>query len=81
MEGEVYPDVQSIALLEGDMLLLCSDGLTGMLSDKHIAQILKANPNPEETCNILVDTANEAGGKDNITAVVVNMGDTNIEIK
>ena len=50
--------------------LLCSDGLTDMLKFKDIADIIKANPEPEEAVNILVDTALENGGHDNVTCLV-----------
>jgi protein phosphatase len=58
--------------VSGDRLLLCSDGLTGMLSDDEIAAIL-AQPDvtSEEVCRQLVEEANLAGGEDNITVVVV----------
>jgi len=72
MEGEVYPDVQTLSLRGGDRLLLCSDGLTGMVTDDEIAQLLAANPDPADACHALVTTANAAGGEDNVTAVVVD---------
>ena len=75
MEGEVYPDVQTVRLREGDRLLLCTDGLTGPVSDDEIAALLRANLDPEAACQALVDAANDAGGKDNITVLVVNWGE------
>ncbi len=74
MEGEVYPDVQTVRLQEGDRLLLCTDGLTGPVPDEQIAALLRANPDPEAACRTLVDAANDARGSDNITALVVNWG-------
>jgi protein phosphatase len=71
MEGEVFADVQSIELRAGDRLLLCTDGLTGMLADDRIAQMLRDNRRPEAACPALVAAANDAGGSDNITAAVV----------
>jgi serine/threonine protein phosphatase PrpC len=53
-------------------MLLCSDGLTEMLSEKEINQILNTEVEPEQACRRLVTRANEAGGRDNITAVVVH---------
>lgn len=59
----------------GDKLLLCTDGLTSMLTDSQIADILKAYRDPESTVRALIDAANSAGGQDNISAVVVNIDD------
>jgi PPM family protein phosphatase len=55
----------------GDRLLLCSDGLTEMLTNEAIAAILRAEPDPKAACTKLVTQANEAGGRDNITVVIV----------
>jgi protein phosphatase len=66
----VRVDVQRVSLEPGDVLLLCSDGLTDMLDDDRIAATLAAEPEPEAVCERLVAQANEAGGQDNITAVV-----------
>jgi serine/threonine protein phosphatase PrpC len=43
MEGEIYPDVQTVRIQNGDRLLLCSDGLTGMVPEDRIAKILQDN--------------------------------------
>ena len=56
----------------GDMFLLCSDGLTGVISDTEIGSIL-ANMSPDEAVKVLVDLANLRGGPDNITAIVVQV--------
>jgi serine/threonine protein phosphatase PrpC len=56
---------------EGDMLFLCSDGLTGRVEDREIAAILKEHP-PEEAAQFLVGLANERGGNDNITVLIVS---------
>lgn len=71
MEAIVYPDVRTFPLKAGDRLLLCSDGLTGMVSDEDITAILCTTPAPRQACKLLVHAANEAGGKDNITVVVI----------
>jgi PPM family protein phosphatase len=73
MTGETYPDVQTLDLQSGDRLLLCSDGLWGMLPDDQIARLLPENPGPSDACRHLVDAANQAGGKDNITVVIVDI--------
>ena len=56
-------------LVSDDILLMCSDGLTNMLRDEEIVNII--NQNPIEACNRLVSKANENGGLDNITAVII----------
>jgi serine/threonine protein phosphatase PrpC len=70
---DVLPvDLMEEKLQPGDALLLCSDGLTGMLSDEAIAAILgDLSLAPEEVCRRLVEGANENGGEDNITVVLV----------
>lgn len=68
MEGEMLPVVQTLPLHAGDRLLLCTDGLTSMVPDLHIAQFLRASPQAEFACLAVVQAANAAGGKDNITA-------------
>ncbi len=72
MKEDVSPDVRTIRPQQGDRLLLCSDGLTGMVPDEQIRDVLQANPEPEAACQALIAAANEAGGKDNITVLVVN---------
>jgi protein phosphatase len=63
-------DVHRLHLQAGDQVLLCSDGLTNMVSGEEIAAILEAKKHPEEACRNLVSLANERGGKDNITVVI-----------
>lgn len=58
----------------GVSLLLCSDGLWGQVKDETIKEILAAAASPQEACNRLVAMANEKGGPDNITAIVVSLG-------
>jgi protein phosphatase len=60
-------------LRPGDRLLLCSDGLTGMLPDLRIAEILQTEPDPNEAVSRLIREANEAGGVDNITAILLEV--------
>jgi serine/threonine protein phosphatase PrpC len=69
---EVEVDMLNGAAAEGDIYLLCSDGLTDVLSDQEILQILKSNNrNPQEIGETLISAANSGGGPDNVTAVVV----------
>lgn len=65
----VEPDVTVKGFLKDDILLMCSDGLTNMVKDEEIVEII--NKNPIEACNNLVNKANENGGYDNITAVII----------
>ncbi|WP_051189459.1 protein phosphatase 2C domain-containing protein [Daejeonella oryzae] len=57
--------------LPGDILMLCSDGLTDMVDKKQITSILVRENSLQEKCNLLIDAANQNGGKDNITVVLV----------
>jgi protein phosphatase len=59
-------------LQDGDTFLLCSDGLTSMISDEKIKKIISAN-DPKTACRKLVDAANATGGKDNITVQVIRI--------
>jgi protein phosphatase len=68
--ADVEVDVRQIQLAPGDLLLLCSDGLSGMLTDEAIHLTLRGSP-PQAACDALVDAANRAGGEDNITAIVI----------
>lgn len=70
VEGNVRPDFETFELEDGDMLLLCTDGLTNMLTDGEIEAIMQTNA-AETLPKILVETANEKGGEDNITVVVI----------
>ena len=64
-------DVLEHALQPGDVVMLCSDGLHGMVGDPEIARILTSSHSLEETSAHLVDAANEAGGRDNVTVVLL----------
>jgi protein phosphatase len=71
-QPQVEADLQKGPALAGDIFLLCSDGLTDVLSDREIFHILSdANHNPQELSDLLVKAANAGGGPDNITTVVV----------
>jgi protein phosphatase len=59
---------------EGDVFLICSDGLTTMLTDDEIHELLTTEGNLEHHCRQLVDLANEKGGVDNITVILVAVG-------
>jgi PPM family protein phosphatase len=73
IDPEVDVDVYPVPVRPGDRILLCSDGLTTMLSSDEIAEILESEPQPERAAQLLVNAANAAGGEDNVTAVVVEV--------
>jgi PPM family protein phosphatase len=70
--ADLKVEVHKLHLEGGDRVLLCSDGLTGMLPEEEINQVLHTQAEPEQACRRLVTRANEAGGRDNVTAVVVH---------
>lgn len=67
---EIRVDVHRLYLQAGDQVMLCSDGLTNMVTGDEIVGVLEAGQRPEESCRKLVALANEKGGKDNITVVI-----------
>lgn len=71
MVGEALPDSCRVTLQPADRLLLCSDGLTALLDDAQIQAILNGCPDPHHACRTLIEAANDAGGTDNITVLVV----------
>jgi protein phosphatase len=66
----VDAEVDQLRLADGDRILLCTDGLTDMIPDTAIAEVLGRSLPSADTCQILVDLALEAGGKDNVTVVL-----------
>ena len=73
-DAAVRPDCFEIEVQEGDVLLLCSDGLSNMLEDEEIEKIIKEHiSDMREAGERLVELANEAGGKDNISVVLVRV--------
>jgi protein phosphatase len=68
--GDLHVDVAHVPLEDGDVVLLCTDGLTGMVGDPEIATTLVAVPGPQAAARALVDLALAAGGRDNVTVVV-----------
>jgi serine/threonine protein phosphatase PrpC len=63
-------DLDELTMFDGDILLLCSDGLNTMISDETILDIISFADNPVTVCDSLINAANENGGKDNITVVI-----------
>ena len=72
VDNDVQVDESAYEVQPGDRLVLCSDGLTGMVSEDDIVRILTDEPDPQAAADVLVGAANEAGGQDNITVVVVD---------
>jgi serine/threonine protein phosphatase PrpC len=74
-EGTVEVDTRSYRARAGDVYLLCSDGLTTMLSEEDILALLLANPSLRDAGEALIAAANDAGGRDNITVVLLRLED------
>jgi serine/threonine protein phosphatase PrpC len=72
-QGSVTPDVIEVEAHAGDLFLLCSDGLTGEISDEKIESILDSQASLDEMCAQLIQAANKAGGHDNITCLLVRV--------
>jgi protein phosphatase len=70
---EIEPVHKKVKLEPGDMILLCSDGLSGMVSHVEIQLILDSSSDLQDILTILIDTANANGGHDNITAIVAKI--------
>ncbi|MFN2488944.1 MAG: Stp1/IreP family PP2C-type Ser/Thr phosphatase [Actinomycetota bacterium] len=73
VDSDVRVDLTSVELRDGDRLLLCSDGLTSMIDEDSIAEALEREQEPQAAANLLVDLANEAGGEDNVTVLIVDL--------
>ncbi|MCL2492172.1 MAG: protein phosphatase 2C domain-containing protein, partial [Coriobacteriia bacterium] len=72
-ESEVTVDTHLIPVLSKDRLLICSDGLVTMIEDTYIQHILTTHEDPMLATQALIDAANEAGGKDNISCIVIDI--------
>jgi PPM family protein phosphatase len=73
VDSDVEVDLLSLDLREQDRILLCSDGLTSMVANERIREILERTSDPQRAANELVALANDAGGEDNITVVLVDI--------
>jgi serine/threonine protein phosphatase PrpC len=78
IEGEVEVDTRSFRARAGDVYLLCSDGLTTMISEELIAAVLLAHTSLHDGGEALIAAANEAGGRDNITVVLLRLEEVRI---
>ena len=78
-EPGIEVEIHRLQLEPGDVTLLCSDGLTEMLPDAELAEILASQPTPEAASRALVARANERGGQDNITAIVARFDPASVD--
>ena len=73
MEPTVAVEVGAVEVKKGDTYLLCSDGLSGLLSNDEMLEAISLVEDAKEVCEVLVAMANEAGGVDNITALALKV--------
>ncbi len=74
-EPDVEVDTYTLSGRPGDLFLLCSDGLTSMISDDEVAAVLRTSETLDDAADALIRAANQSGGKDNITAVLFRLGE------
>lgn len=72
-DADTLPDIYEMNLTDGDRVLLCSDGLSGMVQDSLIESTMARIKDPQNCANALVEEALAAGGHDNVTAVVIDV--------
>jgi PPM family protein phosphatase len=73
VENPPEPDFKSFVLQQGDKIIVCTDGLCGLLQDSEISKIVSTATDVEECCKLLVENANEAGGTDNFTTIIAEI--------
>lgn len=73
IDSDVRVDLRSFDVRDGDRIMLCSDGLTSMVGEDTIKRVLQQKKSPQGAADELVDLANEAGGEDNITVVILDL--------
>jgi serine/threonine protein phosphatase PrpC len=74
VQEDVEVQLSRVELRRGDRMLLCSDGLVGVVSDEEIGAVLGSIDDPSEAARVLIEMANSAGGPDNITVIVAFVG-------
>jgi PPM family protein phosphatase len=79
VDSEVDVDLYPVVVETGDRIILCSDGLTDMVRDRDIERIARNEPDPQRAAEALVTAANNAGGHDNITVVIVQVTELDSE--
>ena len=73
-QGEPFdPDIRNLQLPPSGHMLVCSDGLWGVIDESEISRIVLSSSAPDQVCKTLVDAANAAGGPDNITAILIRL--------
>ena len=73
-QGEPFdPEMVTDSIPRPGFLLICSDGLWGVVQEEKISEIITTSPTPQEACKEMVEAANDAGGPDNITAILVKL--------
>jgi protein phosphatase len=70
---EIQPDLHHYGVSSGDKLLICSDGVTSMLTDEQLVEILNNGTSPAQQGQLVINQANNAGGKDNITLILIDI--------
>lgn len=73
IEPDVKVDWWTLPLVRGDRFVLCSDGLVDEVPDTDISKVLEENPDPQAAVDLLIAMANEAGGRDNVTIIIVDV--------
>lgn len=79
MQDQVAVDVGSFDTQIGDLYLLCSDGLSGMVDDQELCELATGGDDLEGVCRSLVNRANEHGGEDNVTVVVIRVEEPTVD--
>jgi serine/threonine protein phosphatase PrpC len=75
-QGEPFEaDISTTPMSHSGYLLICSDGLWGVVPDEKLSEMIMESGSPQEACSKMIAAANEAGGPDNITAVLIRMPD------
>ncbi len=73
-QGEPFePEIISTSRPDNESLLVCSDGLWSILTQEVISDIIKSGTSPQQICDKLIDAANDAGGPDNISTILVEI--------
>jgi PPM family protein phosphatase len=80
-EPDVDVDTYTLSAREGDVFLLCSDGLTSMIPDDEVAAILRTADNLDQAADGLIKAANQSGGRDNITVVLFRLGEVGAAVE